>query len=1226
MRSLPKLLLLALVLAAGINTQDPVSTRSIYVTKDDVTTFNAKTDLFNQEIITGPLDESTTTYSTDNDAAIINRVKEVQFGFLSTPTGLGACTYSELFVVEKAETEVAKFKFLSICGDNKALTEADVTITQEVGEPNKATITTVTEAENAATNDKFYDFDFTKAPTDGAGDQVTVLVGVTTTTATPPSAISVNFYARFTAAGAFAERKVQAPGVIVNQRQFPVENLKIRSFDFNEISTSAPVRYAFQEGIATGQTWDQASPYLIYSNLKPVGDADLVQDALDLATEPTLANLKYIKDIRIEKTVDTFNNPYNAMVVTYKTSEAGDILVNQCKVEVDANKKLALSDCKAIITPGGEFNFKDGAYIAVFNAGTAGQIFIWGYNAESDKIFVFDIDNNSGRTGDVKAFSKLPVLKSGQTFSELVVERGVSGQTSVEVYLSGGQNGFDQIVLYDVKIQNEGTADAFVTYKQQSDRDATTISVAQVVSNREVFSFKSNAFSIFAPTKDNYVEIFSSELPTDGSTTEITITAKKGQNIEGTAVINVTVVADLYSNIAYQGSTATLIQDTYRPDLKPLPFNRAMFVGNNLKFAVDEGGAASTNFEIVNNDEYAVPDVLKGGFYVTEGNYGLLRTNTNNIQVFRPNYVFGKGFNPETLTGSINIGNDKILSVVLTNQPGQQGLIVTTKKEGANAGYGVIHMKFGTNNDVSPSQGQFNVAGAPDDAEPYFNLLGSKDEFDYTWWTPIPAENKVVVNYMKGIALGGITSTDLTAAQLQIDNAALFCPVAIIETPLNTRRVEINSYCANNGDSRIWTFQAETIEDVQQATIPAQNRQLNNIQSGTGELQICGLGQEYLILNAVKSFFYAANVEDDASSNQLLHPDAGYAKIDKLICMRRYAGAIIVGTDADDKGIYSLLFGNKIGDIRNRYHSTNTFTSAAADLGISITQDALIVADGDNYRYIPYAGPTFSYNGEATTAEQTATIKGTNPQSGTGGATLTAEFKYSYTTFTGDVTFEPVVDQPKIDQAGTYDIEKIVNTNNGPIFNIKAKLANVKVLDTVRLDEGYQPEIPDGFTTVFDKFETNGDLLVASSFTATQTLAFTIIKDITTPGTTIDSGVTTLGYDFAVVDGGQDIDEVAVVVAGVAEGSQKTIQAFAVGKTDALKAPAVELEGNVIFDNTAVVVKSSSATNFIALALDARQNRAQLYTLTLSIAVGPELSITNAKSIAVIENGKKLKN
>ena len=97
-----------------------------------------------------------------------------------------------------------------------------------------------------------------------------------------------------------------------------------------------------------------------------------------------------------------------------------------------------------------------------------------------------------------------------------------------------------------------------------------------------------------------------------------------------------------------------------------------------------------------------------------------------------------------------------------------------------------------------------------------------------------------------------------------------------------------------------------------------------NRQYGDKNLKICSLGNEHIIQNLDASKVISSS---DLSSNN------GFQKIDvstflgstdvDLVCIRGSMNFIVANNAASGDKSYTAMFGNRAGDIQNRFHSLN---------------------------------------------------------------------------------------------------------------------------------------------------------------------------------------------------------------------------------------------------------------------------------------------------------------
>ena len=960
---------------------------------------------------------------------------------------------------------------------------------------------------------------------------------------------------------------------------------------------------------------------LIYSNVLETGDIGLIQGAIDLSTLKGLSALKYTLNVRIQPDGDPIK-PTTKMIITYKDASESKVLISVCTVKAikrPFNSSVTIEGCQAVVNPA-SVDIKNGDYEVFFDPKTPTSLTFFGFDSDHNQIKSFNFDLTTLKATN-PLVSRYPVQRTNQVFSRIGIKTGPQGDPLVEVYLADPNSRQEQILLYDVK-QATDNGETYLSYEQQIGRGGSSFFVFRDSGASYANCVNIQSFSVFSPSKTQYVQIYASLLPA-GQTTTIQVSGKdsSGNNL-GYAEVDVSLVSGLYSDAEYYGPQT--LQNYVEPEYTTTPINRNMFVGNNQKFEIT--GDTAGDFDIQNNNQYDVPEALRSGFLLANEEYGVLKRTDNHIQLFHPNFDYTKGFVPKLLDGDLDIGNDTLLRVDLVKETGKEGLLITTRTKGTSM-YRVVYSKFEASDSIRQNftLGNFTCDDAPEGVIPYFETLrAANGSLDYTWWIPLANDSKISIFKAQSSNFTIFTSLELDSQILGIRDASIFfCPIDIHRNPISKNLIEVGSYCQGSSDSRIWAFEVQSIADLAPgSSVTAQNRQLNTILGSSGQLQVCSFGSEYLILNSAEgnSALYAANAQVDASFNHLLDTEAGYSGLSKLICLNNQAGALVIGTNFEKQGVYSLVFGNRLGDIRNRYHSTNTFTVGKAPIElISFTSSALVVRNGQKFTYLDLNGPQILYKGKGDGDGQSATLKGTNPKSATGGASITEEFKYTFSVFTANVTLTAKDPLPDINNPGTYDLSSVVTITGSPLFNIRSQSQKILVEGSVRSDPTYQPSLPASFAANFEQIRTDYQTTIASSQSPTRTLTFTFLSDYTTPSQTVDSKIVSSLYAYQVQSGTTGA-KAAVVVAAVENGSK--LKAFVLNDKGKVSA-AVAFQNDLITNPTRIQVQKNDETTFSALAVDDTQNLAGLYTFQATTSADGSVQITNAKLLTIIQNSKK---
>ena len=814
-------------------------------------------------------------------------------------------------LINKKANQGHQYQFIGIFNERKLFVEGVVDFKKGDGaqDPGQLEFSQLKVVLPAEESNSFWDYHFIGGPQQY--DIFSVLVGSGASTASVQNEF-INFNWRSQEQGKFQKVVISTPpSMITNKKHFPKHNLKLRSHAMviNSIRVS-PAYLTFQEGPAPDQSYTNASsPFVVYSNLfdRTVAEG-LIQGVIDLTQIKGLENLRFLKDFRVYQTSQGDTDPQHSIaIITYKEAAADPIMIASCNLALNSTRNITISNCMKIQPPNGaEFDIVEGSYTPLIKQSEdPTQVYMYGYNSKTDKVVMFTFDSKTGDVQNKYFNSSFPVIKTtNQKFNRMEVKTDTQKNQNIEIYLSDEQDGSDSIVLFNLKVRDlHGIPTLY--FNQISDRDSTGLTVGYIDSISQVVSLKRSGFSVFMEAGPSYIQIFGSMLPTYEEQYIYIYWVYSGGEGVNRAGINVFVQENPGLNFEYKGPT--VIDQAFQPGWIPLPISKDMVNGACPVFKIIQTTDKKNDFVILGNEEYPTPSSLSGGFYVVEDNYGLV-CDGDTIQVIRPNYAVGEGFNPKRVFQKINVGNDQVLSVDLIKQPDGKSLMVTTRKiDGKEGTFGVVYIQLEpvTGESAVYSQGKFNVEGATNETKIDFNLMGVNGVNEYTWWFPLQDKNKVIIFYTTKIDLSEFQSTSINNNSLNLNTTLFFCPTSVQQNPLNRQIKEITSFCEGSGDSRVWSFKIKSIESIQSgSSLNPKSKQLNSVISRKGSLQVCSLGNQYIVLNNAtgSQSLYVTSRNNDGSLQEISFNQITFAEPKHLVCLENYPGALIFGIDSQKIG------------------------------------------------------------------------------------------------------------------------------------------------------------------------------------------------------------------------------------------------------------------------------------------------------------------------------------
>jgi hypothetical protein len=178
--------------------------------------------------------------------------------------------------------------------------------------------------------------------------------------------------------------------------------------------------------------------------------------------------------------------------------------------------------------------------------------------------------------------------------------------------------------------------------------------------------------------------------------------------------------------------------------------------------------------------------------------------------------------------------------------------------------------------------------------------------------------------------------SSLPGDPVKIDNTTFginrpedFCPVSVQSNPADPGQTFLVSSCDNgqNAIVRIYTLEVSQNQDKTLKIDPNPiYKTLIDRQYGDKNLKVCSLGSEHIIQNQDASKTISST--DLISNNGFQQIDVStYLKTSDLtlICIRGSMNFIVASSSG-----YTAMFGNKAGDVKNRFHSLNLLSGDLA--------------------------------------------------------------------------------------------------------------------------------------------------------------------------------------------------------------------------------------------------------------------------------------------------------
>jgi len=333
----------------------------------------------------------------------------------------------------------------------------------------------------------------------------------------------------------------------------------------------------------------------------------------------------------------------------------------------------------------------------------------------------------------------------------------------------------------------------------------------------------------------------------------------------------------------------------------------------------------------------------------------------------------------------------------------------------------------------------------------------------YTVWTI--AQGKITVNTWDNSDLTGGKTVVVDNTTFAIPVATNFCPVSVQSNPANAGQTFVVSSCDNgqNAIVRIYTLGVSQNPDKTLKVEAAETyKTLINRQYGDKNLRICSLGNEHIIQNLDDS---------DTISSTDLSSNNGFQKIDvstflgstnvDLVCIRGSMNFIVANNAATGDKSYTAMFGNRAGDIQNRFHSLNTLTGDLSGYQVDsaswhLSGYTVTLKNGNlkKFQTVILDGPWVFYSGDVLAkTDINLTVKSL------GEDVAVEKFSIQIDAFKPDVTVSTIKADSKPVQ-GVQLLSSIIDIQ-GPVFDIALEKngspANVTLQGAFQNDQSFKP-------------------------------------------------------------------------------------------------------------------------------------------------------------------------
>lgn len=856
--------------------------------------------------------------------------------------------------------------------------------------------------------------------------------------------------------------------------------------------------------------------------------------------------------------LDLSFNELNKMIVTYKGAADG-LKLAECTLAYDATATppaVSFDSCSLVASPP---SATGGSIIVRQPLSTeAGISYI--YNDEARRLSICDYDAGAFsncfnskynvRYGSNLQFYKIRVEASGAYL--LFKEKTSNDITSI---------------LYNISKNVSGE----VEYEQVSERGGVTACAAGTMA----FVIKNRAFSTYGQDLNNiYVTLIADEFTAASQEFQV---RRSIQTETSTFTFKVDILSDLN-----QGAAINSILDyqDYNREGRfshQLQINRRSFQGNNLDFSLSLEGFQVTNanaFSIkseVATSKYWLFDLSRG---ITVNDQGVL----NGLACFGT--VTGGDFDcqvNDSIKFQIPAGAELIYAIT-HNTAAEQGFILILSK-GSDTLVAFVDL-FAQEVFSGQLSGVQSAAG-----KVFSKIIGGQ----YTFWI-VDALGQASINVYSSptkdfsqIAATPVATIDSTTIAKRAGN---FCPTSMVQNARNTDQVDVMSHCPS-GESRLWKMNVADVSSISAIG----SKLFGNSEAGEGDLSFCSFGEEYIVNNPANGFIFSTDTADDYSLNGLGTSFLGYASVTQLYCPPGSSSGVIAGTDAQGNNWMSAIFGNRLGDARDRYHTSVKIATGTVSWVNPIAGGLLVgVVDGatTSLYSILTEGPSITYDGPALSGAQEVTLNVL--QLGQQAASQT--FIMNLTDWADNLSVKPNAAANATTEAGSYNLYDIADLQ-GQVFSVDIEIGEelnktITIDPQFTKDSEYQPS-----QTTYpqpSKIFSEGDSSVGFSFGKPLRIYFYKDNEVFDTAYAIDRA-------SSVADASVSNDEFLVSVYAAYENGVYNTRAFTLNLGSGAETfDEVILEG---FMATQIYVERINSGKFAAIAVNSYTGQGRAFILVI---------------------------
>jgi len=612
--------------------------------------------------------------------------------------------------------------------------------------------------------------------------------------------------------------------------------------------------------------------------------------------------------------MDIIFSDNDKMYVSYVPSVSSGISVCGCTVAYDeAENAFSIDDCGGIVgfppaTTGTMAlhlpkSAEKGKAIYYVPGATPAERLLYYCDFDGERILGCNQNKDPINFGDMLEFHKIQFGPSGQ---EIAFRRK-----------DIPQGAYARVVTIIYNIVKDPNEEIF-TYDEISDRGGYTMCSGVSGTDVTAISLTRNAYSVYGPNPNKwYVSFVANSVV--GMTDTVSITKTLDGQTESKKVE--VFIRDSLHATNTAGSLPNYF-DYISGTQITLPVSRLNYLGNNLDFKLAE--STPPGFTLVGSHaDLKVGDDIPTPRWFASEHYGVSLGTTGDVLTL---------FECENSPTTAEPFQCKMTDIAATIDASYEIVYITSTQFGPEEAVVIVVSNAASSTFISmgvtsKAVTQFSLEGVGITAgQAFFRMIpiqNPEDEIKYAYTMWVATDTAVNVYGSNSKDFAQFNAEPITVLDHEsIDRyEGTFCPQAISLNGIDSSVIEINSYCGTSGVSRLYRFTAPSVQTI----IYQSSKLMNNPEVGEGILDICHFGNEHFVYGEETKFMFSADIDDDYSLNTLGEEMLGYTEIDGIQCIEGAPGAIYYGKIANGTQM-SVINGNKLGDIDNRYHTTIEYT------------------------------------------------------------------------------------------------------------------------------------------------------------------------------------------------------------------------------------------------------------------------------------------------------------